>query len=57
MRYYEFILVILILLIISFIAVAWLGLKYDVVGRDDKIKELEEKLKYGRKKVKRKKIQ
>jgi hypothetical protein len=57
MRYYEFILVILILLIILFIVVVWLGLKYDVVGRDNKIKELEEKLKHGRKKVKRKKVQ
>jgi len=56
MKYYEFILIILSLLIILFIAIAWLGLKYDVVGRDNKIKELEEKVKYGRKKAKRKKI-
>ena len=59
MTNYDFILSILILLIILFTIIAWLGLKYDVVGREEKIKELEEKLKRknARKKIKRKKIQ
>ena len=59
MTNYDFILAILILLIILFAIIAWLGLKYDVVGREEKIKELEEKLmkKNERKKIKRKKVQ
>lgn len=48
-----FLTILLILVLISFIG--WLGIKYDLVGRDNKIKELEVEIKKLKDKEERRK--